>query len=128
MPVGSEPAPIHLPPIVGGPTTFGGVAVEAPLRPVAPSSGPRDIARSGEGTGRERLPTGSGTGTSQVPDSFRLGYPNYLREAKIGEVAVFALPGIVGILALTALGGFLGYRQAKASHVVRTAGTARFLR
>ena len=78
--------------------------------------------------GRERLPTGSGSSASQVPESFRLGYPSYLREAKIGEVAVFALPGIAGILALTALGGFLGYRQAKASHVVRATGTERFLR
>ncbi len=130
MPTGSEPAPIHIPPVIGGPTTFGGTAVEAPVRPVTEfAPGARDISRSGEGSVvRERLPTGSGSNGSQVPDSFRVGYPNYLRDAKIGEVAVFALPGIAGILALTALGGFLGYRQAKAGHVVRAAGTARFLR
>lgn len=133
---GSDPAPILFPPLMGGPATVGGAsAVEAPIRApstgsaAASGSGTRDIARSGEGTiGRERLPGGPGSGPSQVPESFRLGYPEYLREAKVGEVAVFALPGVLGILALTALGGFLGYRQAKAGHAVRAAGTARFLR
>jgi len=132
-PVGTELSPLRLPPIMGGPTVFGGAApIEAPVRgPSTPNSGPgpREIARSGEGSvGRERLPTSSGSGTYEVPASFRVGYPEYLREAKIGEVAIFALPGVLGILALTALGGFLGYRQAKASHVVRATGTARFLR
>ncbi|MFN8087785.1 MAG: hypothetical protein U0R81_02205 [Mycobacterium sp.] len=132
--VGSNPSPLHLPPLVGGPTAFGGAAVEAPVRGPAGASasstgtGPRDIARSGEGSGRERLPGAAGSGTSEVPASFRVGYPQYLREAKVGEVAVFALPGVLGILALTALGGVVGYRQAKAGRVVRAAGTARFLR
>ena len=132
--VGSNPSPLHIPPLIGGPTAFGGAAVEAPVRGPAgtPASstgtGPRDIARSGEGSGRERLPGAAGSGTSEVPASFRVGYPQYLREAKVGEVAVFALPGVLGILALTALGGVVGYRQAKAGRVVRAAGTARFLR
>lgn len=134
--VGSDTSPLHLPPIMGGPTTFGGAAaveaapVRGPSGTTASSAGtgPRDIARSGEGSTRERLPGTAGSGTSEVPASFRVGYPEYLREAKIGEVAVFALPGFLGILALTALGGVVGYRQAKASHVGRAAGTARFLR
>lgn len=132
--VGTNPSPLHLPPLIGGPTAFGGAAVEAPVRGPAGNSasstgtGPRDIARSGEGSGRERLPGAAGSGTSEVPASFRVGYPQYLREAKVGEVAVFALPGVLGILALTALGGVVGYRQAKAGRVVRAAGTARFLR
>lgn len=132
--VGTNPSPLHLPPIIGGPTAFGGAAVEAPVRGPAGTSasstgnGPRDIARSGEGSGRERLPGAAGSGTSEVPASFRVGYPQYLREAKVGEVAVFALPGVLGILALTALGGVVGYRQAKAGRVIRAAGTARFLR
>ena len=33
----------------------------------------------------------------------------------------------VGLLALTALGGVVGYRQARAGQLVRAAGTARFL-
>ena len=56
-----------------------------------------------------------------------MGYPQYLREAKTGEVAALALPGVFGLLALTALGGIVGYRQARAGHLVRAAGTARFL-
>jgi hypothetical protein len=57
----------------------------------------------------------------------RLGYPEYLRDADFAEVAVVALPGLGGIIAITALGGFLGHRQAKAGYVLRAAGTARFL-
>jgi hypothetical protein len=45
----------------------------------------------------------------------------------MGEVAMLALPGFAGILALSALGGVFGYRQAKAGHVVRPAGTTRFM-
>ncbi len=56
-----------------------------------------------------------------------MGYPEYLREAKTGEVAALAVPGVVGLLALTAFGGVVGYRQARAGHLVRAAGTARFL-
>jgi hypothetical protein len=56
-----------------------------------------------------------------------VGYPEYLRKAKTGEVAVLAVPGVVGLLALTVLGGVVGYRQARAGHLVRVAGTARFL-
>ena len=45
----------------------------------------------------------------------------------MAELAGVALPGLAGIFGLTALGGLVGYRQAKAGHAVRTAGTARFL-
>jgi len=47
--------------------------------------------------------------------------------AAMAELAGMALPGLAGIFGLTALGGLVGYRQAKAGHAVRTAGTARFL-
>ena len=125
-----EPATLEMPPVIGLPPVF-----EAPLRPVG---GPNSSApaESGPGranpvkepaTGRERLPASAGSGT-EAPPSFRVGYPEYLREAKIGEVAALALPGFAGLLALTALGGVFGYRQAKAGHGVRAAGTARFLR
>lgn len=50
-----------------------------------------------------------------------------LPSASLGDLAAVALPGLAGIAALTALGGFLGYRQAKAGYVLRAAGTARFL-
>lgn len=124
-PPGMEPAPITMPPLIELP----------PLRPAptaggsgaAAEPGPRGGPARESSTSRERPPaTSSGAGT-EPPASSRVGYPNYLREAKIGEVAALALPGFAGLLALTALGGFVGYRQAKAGHVVRTAGTSRFL-
>jgi len=125
-PVTLEPAPITMPPLIGAP-----IAAEIPLRfpgSAGAADASRGFARSGEGSVQRQRPTGSAqSGTNQVPESFRVGYPQYLREAKIGEVAVLALPGFAGLLALTALGGFLGYRQARAGHVPRTAGVSRFL-
>jgi hypothetical protein len=38
------------------------------------------------------------------------------------------VPGLVGIFGLTAIGGYLGFRQARAGYILRAAGTARFLR
>ncbi|MET0701757.1 MAG: hypothetical protein ABWY93_19065, partial [Mycobacterium sp.] len=64
---------------------------------------------------------------SPLAETFRAGYPEYLRSARMGEVAGLAVPGIAGILVLTAAGGLVGYRQAKAGLTVRAAGTARFL-
>jgi len=61
------------------------------------------------------------------PPEGRLGYPAYLSNADFAQVAAVALPGLAAILGVTALGGFLGYRQAKAGFVLRAAGTARFL-
>ena len=61
------------------------------------------------------------------PEAGRLGYPEYLRNADFAQVAAVALSGLAGILAVTALGGFVGYRQAKAGFVLRASGTARFL-
>ena len=59
--------------------------------------------------------------------SYRAGYGEYLRAAGLGQVAAVAVPGLTGILAITAAGGLLGYRQAKAGHAVRASGTGRFV-
>jgi hypothetical protein len=50
----------------------------------------------------------------RVPDSFRVGYPEYLRSADTGDLFVAALPGLVGITGFTLVGAYAGYRQAKA--------------
>ena len=120
-----EPPPITMPPLIGLPPP----AFQAPVRPIGPGAepGPRSGPGRESATTRERPPaTSAGAGT-EMPPSTRVGYPRYLREAKMGEVAALALPGFAGILALTALGGVVGYRQAKTGHVVRTAGTTRFM-
>lgn len=62
------------------------------------------------------------------PESVRLGYPEYLRQATMTELASVALPGLAAILGLTALGGLLGYRQAKAGYLLPAGGAGRFLR
>lgn len=125
-PIGTgEPPIVEMPPIVGLPPVL-----EAPLRPASPSSGAGPAAETGSGgrsaPARERPPASVGNATEPPPSS-RVGYPEYLREAKTGEVAALALPGLAGLLVLTALGGVVGYRQARAGHLVRAAGTARFL-
>lgn len=62
-----------------------------------------------------------------IPASYRVGYPEYLRSAKMGEIAALALTGFAGLVGLTGLGGLIGYRQARAGNALRAAGTARFL-
>jgi hypothetical protein len=143
-----EPTPVqvggggHQFPAAGGPPTvdmppvIGLAPVEAPLRPVGPPAENVPAAETGAGGRpapaqepnpvRERPPASVGNAT-EAPASFRVGYPEYLREAKTGEVAALAVPGVVGLLALTAFGGLVGYRQARAGHLVRATGTARFL-
>ena len=126
-----ESAAVNMPPVIGFPPV-----IEAPLRPVGTPGGNGPAAETGAGgrpapaqepnAVRERPPASVGNAT-EAPASFRVGYPEYLREAKTGEVAALAVPGVVGLLVLTALGGVVGYRQARAGHLVHAAGTARFL-
>lgn len=77
---------------------------------------------------RSPEPTTFGAKHEIVADpAFRAGYPDYLRAAGLSEVAAVAVPGFTGILILTGAGGLVGYRQARAGHVVRRSGTARFM-
>ena len=46
----------------------------------------------------------------------------------LAALAALALPGAGGLVILTAAGVRVGYRQAKAGFVLRTAGIARFAR
>jgi hypothetical protein len=68
-----------------------------------------------------------GNTTSPMSNTaYRQGYPQYLRTARVVELATVALPGIAGLLAITASGGVIGYRQANSGRYVR-ADAARFL-
>lgn len=58
----------------------------------------------------------------------RLGYPDDLRDADLARVFSMALPGLAALAGMTALGGLVGYRQARAGYLLRAAGAARFVR
>ena len=57
----------------------------------------------------------------------RQDYKPYLRTATTADIALVALPGLVGLIAMTFSGGVIGYRQASAGRMVRIQGAARFL-
>jgi hypothetical protein len=62
----------------------------------------------------------------EVPAS-RLGYQRYLRTANVTDMAVVALPGVVGLVLMTVTGTVIGHRQARAGNMLRHHGTARFM-
>jgi hypothetical protein len=72
-------------------------------------------------------PAAVGLDAGLPPVSFRAGYTDYLRTANTMEIAAMALPGVTGMMALTGLGGLVGYRQAKAGRTVRI-DASRFMR
>jgi hypothetical protein len=62
----------------------------------------------------------------EVPAT-RLGYQRYLRTAKVTDMAVVALPGLVGLVLMTVSGTVIGHRQARAGHMLPHNGAARFM-
>ncbi|OKH77156.1 hypothetical protein EB75_01930, partial [Mycobacterium sp. ST-F2] len=93
---------------------------------------PKTFAASGGSVPRDVTPGAPGTTVTPIPpiqprdvfaaeqhlvaaQDFRPGYPDYLRAAGLSEVAAVAVPGFAGILTLTAAGGLVGYRQARAT-------------
>jgi hypothetical protein len=54
------------------------------------------------------------SGSAQFPDSYRVGYAEYLRAATTSDLFVAAVPGVAGIAGFTLVGAYAGYRQAKA--------------
>ena len=77
--------------------------------------------------GGHQTPPAYGGNNGTTPASFRAGYGEYLRTARVEQIAAVAVPGVAGILLLTGAGGVLGYRQARAGHAIRANGTARFV-
>lgn len=130
--------------IAVGPASDGPSAAGAPA-PAASPAAPVAVAVAAPGPPAQRSPARAGAAplaagpqdrssgppqtnpVGQPPESVRLGYPEYLRQASITELAAVALPGLAALVGLTALGGLLGYRQAKAGYLLRTAGAGRFL-
>ncbi len=56
----------------------------------------------------------SDSGAAQIPDTYRVGYAEYLRSATTSDLFEVALPGVAGIAGFTLVGAYAGYRQAKA--------------
>lgn len=76
----------------------------------------------------EPLPaTPAAAGSPAGAPAVRQGYAQSLRSARMGELAVVALPGVAGILALTLSGGVIGYRQANSGRYLRQ-DAVRFVR
>ena len=82
------------------------------IRPPAPQ-GLTIPSTSAPGPGRPLAPADSLRPPVKVPDSFRVGYAEYLRTATISDLLAAAVPGVVGIAGFTLVGAFAGYRQAK---------------
>jgi hypothetical protein len=62
-----------------------------------------------------------------TPRPSRLSLPAGVAEAALPRIDPVAVPGLIALLGLTAVGIFLGYRQARAGFVVNSTGT-RYLR
>ena len=126
------------------------VASRLPLGPpLAGISGPplagvSGLLVTGEATGVATLDVIALGRASAVPGmaplapdaAFPIGVRSFLRHAlhdlpvavSVAALAAVALPGVGGLVILTLAGVRIGYRQAKAGFVLRTAGIARFAR
>lgn len=145
--VGVEPPTPAAPPVTVlsvPPRSPMSLAPPAPATPpgaaaaVAPGSGPaptdgmsrRDAVPLISTATPPRAPSATGqTARTPLPPPAALPQASLLPQAEgVAEAIRQALPGLVGLAVLTAAGGLLGYRQAKAGFALRAAGTARFLR
>ncbi|MEU0498231.1 hypothetical protein [Mycobacterium sp. NPDC006124] len=123
--------PITLPAVVaplgvgaGGGGTAASGAGSGPSAP-RPTGGGPEVAPPPRV--REPSPPAFSAGNGAMPATYRAGYGDYLRTARVTDIAAIAVPGAAGIVALTAAGGVLGFRQARAGRAVRAHGTARFM-
>ena len=124
----AAPAPVFVPPVVPPPVVvpLGPAPAPSASAPLpSPAAPPLPVIQQPR-TNVQPAPADS---LSPEAESFRPGYPDYLRGADVGVLLAVALPGLAGLLALTAGGVVLGYRQARTGQaaIVRTE-IARFLR
>jgi hypothetical protein len=123
-PVAPPAAPPVIPPVAVAPPPAGG-------RPGSQVHVPNSIVAGAPPLMRGPAPTPAPPpATAAVPvevPATRLGYQRYLRTAKVTDMAVVALPGVVGLVLMTVSGTVIGHRQARAGHMLRHTGTARFM-
>jgi len=117
-------APPAIPPVAVAPPPAG-------VRPGSQSHVPSSIVAGAPPEIRGPAPTAApppaaGAGPVEIPAT-RFGDQQYLRTAKVTDMAVVALPGVVGLLLMTVSGTVIGHRQARAGHMLRHTGAARFM-
>jgi hypothetical protein len=107
--------------------TFGGPAFTSTSRWAGEPAPPIRQPSTSEPPLREPPVTNAGL-TARGQTSKQAGYNNeYLRSPRLSEMAAGALPGVAGMLIMTASGVCLGYRQAMAGQLLRPQGADRFL-
>ena len=122
------PAPVIVPPVVPPPPVVVPLAPAPAPSPLAPAPSPAAPPSPVIQQPRTHQPALADSLSPQaIPESFRVGYADYLRAADVTYLLAVALPGVAGILAFTAAGGVVGYRQARAAQALPPAGIARFL-
>ncbi len=108
------------------------LGASAPAGPPMAAGAPTAVAGARAPLIRGSLsPTAETAKTTMTPMSgqaTRVGYPRFLRNPTVGQLAAVALPGVAGLMFLTFSGGVIGYRQANSIRFIRTAGAERFLR
>jgi hypothetical protein len=88
-----------------------------PAAPVIDGPAPRAVpvpSTAEPGPGRQMAPAHRFSPPEKIPESFRVGYAEYLRSATMSDLFVAALPGVAGLAGFTMVGAFAGYRQARA--------------
>lgn len=122
------PAPVIVPPVVPPPPVVVPLAPAPAPSPLAPAPSPAAPPSPVIQQPRTHQPALADSLSPQaIPESFRVGYADYLRAADVTYLLAVALPGVAGMLAFTAAGGVVGYRQARAAQALPPAGIARFL-
>jgi hypothetical protein len=126
-PFGAITVPVIVPPVIVAPLGLGAGHGTSHNRP-APQRKAKPVNVE---TNVRKAPPPANAPTemhsSLPPSSFRVGYVEYLRTAKMSQIALVAVPGGIGLLALTGIGGLVGFRQAKAGRAIRNADVARFM-
>jgi hypothetical protein len=109
------------------PAELAPMGMDMPQEP-APEPGPTRPPAVVDQPQRPNPPPDNSVSPLSEPVAFRAGYSDYLRNAGVAQITAIAVPGAVAILLFSVGGGFIGYRQARAGHVIRAKGIARFLR
>jgi hypothetical protein len=126
-------APVLAPPLhilgasVAAPGTTGVRTVTSTSRWAGPPAPSIRQATTSEPLLREPPPSNVGL-TARGQPSNRPGYKNAdLRRGRLAEMAAGALPGVAGMVIMTASGICIGYRQAMAAQQLQPQGADRFL-